>query len=391
MKNLPNNIKKIILKLTNEKAINKLLHSSNIFLVGGFVRDSYLYKTPKDVDIVVEGLSLDEIKNIIKNYGKIDIVGESFSVIKFKPYGWKDDIDIAIPRIDKKIMSGHKGFKIISHKGISIKEDLKRRDLTINSFCVNIESGNIIDPFNGLRDLKNGILRATDNISFIEDPLRILRTIGFATRFGFDIENETLKMMKDNADLIKQITGERLLIEFDKIINKGNTQLGLELLHKTDVDKALFDKKMLKYDKGFEYLDAVSFYYVLALLGDVDPYSFYMKKLKGKLEVGNSIKILDNIITKWYEASESERKYLVMNAITKIPKLDDIALIPPEADDIILKMRTNQIPMAKSDVPVSGEDVMELFNIPPSAEESVAPQTPAITNIGIHAICMRKL
>jgi hypothetical protein len=74
------------------------------------------------------------------------------------------------------------------------------------------------------------------------------------------------------------------------------------------------------------------------------------------------------MIGKWYGASEAERKYLVMNAITKFPKMDDIALIPPEADDIILEMRKNKIPMTKDDVPISGDDIMELFNIPQSAE-----------------------
>jgi tRNA nucleotidyltransferase/poly(A) polymerase len=365
---LPEQLEGVLNYLKTQEWIQKLARNAELYVVGGIVRDAYLNKESKDVDIIVDGLSINGILKTLKPYGRASLEGESFSVIKFRPKGWEgEDYDIAIPREDRKIGEGHKGFEIITD-GVDVNGDLKRRDFTINSMAANIMTGELLDPFNGQKDLKARKIKATDPTAFVEDPLRILRGIQFATRFGFDIERKTLKMMKDNADLIKQITGERLLTEFDKIITKGNTQLGLELLHKTDVDKALFDKKMLKYDEGFEYLDAVSFYYMLALLGDVDPYTFYMKKLKGKLEVGNAIKILDNLIGKWYGASEEDKLYMVMNAITKIPRLDNIALLPPEASDIVMEMMRNRIPMTKADVPVTGDDVMMIFNIPRSKE-----------------------
>jgi len=364
MKSLPINIEKIILKLTDENGIADLLNSSTIYLVGGFIRDSFLGKKPKDVDIIVKGLSVNEIKNILTPHGRVDIVGESFSVVKYKPAGWKDDIDVALPRIDKKTGEGHKGFEVISNKNISIEEDLKRRDLTINSFCVNIETKDIIDPFNGLKDLQNKILRATDKSAYIEDPLRIMRTIGFASRFDFNIEKSTLKLMKDNAHLVKEISGERILEEFEKVITKGNTQVALQLLHKTGVDIALFDKEMLHYDEGFDYLDTVSFYYMLGLIGDVDPYNFYMKRLRGKSEIGKAIKVLDNLITKWSQLKEDEdKKYLVFNSIKIAPEIINSTLNPPGVDNIILEMRLNKIPMAKGDVQANGEDIMALFGI----------------------------
>jgi len=369
---IPKQLQDIIDDLKSQEWIQKLARNAELYVVGGSVRDGFIGKPIKDVDIIVDGLSFSGIQKVLNPYGKQNLVGDSFSVIKFKPHGYEgEDFDIAVPREDRKIGKGHKGFEIVTD-GVDVHGDLKRRDFTINSMAVNIMDGKLLDPFNGQKDLKDRKIKATDPKAFIEDPLRILRGIQFASRFGFDIDKKTMKMMKDNAHLIKEITGERIREEFEKIVLKGSTQRGLDLLHETDVDKALFDKKMLKYDKEFDHLDLVSFYYMLAIVGDVDPYTFFMKRLKGGKrqgeKIGEAIKMLDNLIGKWYEASEVDKKYLVMNAITKFPRMDDIALIPPEADDIILEMRKNKIPMTKDDVPISGQDVMELYNIPQSEE-----------------------
>ena len=94
-----------------------------------------------------------------------------------------------------------------------------------------------------------------------------------------------------------------------------------------------------------------------------------MKKLKGsdKQKVGTAIKVLDDLLLKWNQSSEVVQKYLVMKAVTKVPKIADAILAPEEMDDIVLDMRMNKIPMTKSDVPITGDDVMELYNIPQSA------------------------
>jgi len=362
---IPQQLQQVLDDLRAQEWVHKLAENSEVYVVGGIVRDAYIDKESKDVDLIIDGFSFSGIQKALAPYGKQNLVGDSFSVIKFRPKGWEgEDYDIAIPREDRKIGAGHKGFEIVTD-GVDIHGDLKRRDFTINSMAVNVITGEILDPFNGEQDLKNRVIKATDSKAFAEDPLRILRGIQFAARFDFDIEKGTMKMMKDNAHLIKEITGERILSEFEKIINKGSTQRGLDLLHETDVDKALFDKKMLKYDKEFDHLDTVSFYYMLALIGDQDPFTFYMKRLKGNTEVGNGIKILDGLIKNWYNSDEVERKYLVMNAITKLPRLDDIVLLPPDTDSIILKMRSKDIPMTKGDVPIDGESIMRMYDISP--------------------------
>ena len=363
---LPKQLQNILDDLKSQEWIQKLARNAELYVVGGSVRDGFIGKPIKDVDIIVDGLSFSGIQKVLKPFGKQNLVGDSFSVIKFKPHGYEgEDFDIAVPREDRKVGAGHKGFEIVTD-GVDVHGDLKRRDFTINSMAINIMDETLLDPFNGLKDLKDKKIKATDPQAFIEDPLRILRGIQFASRFGFKIDKGTLKMMKDNAHLIKEITGERILEEFEKVITKGNTQIALNLLHETDVDKALFDKKMLKYDEGFDYLDSISFYYMLGLIGDKDPYNFYMQRLKGKLEIGMGIQILSNLIDKWDSSEDLDKKYLIMKAISKIPKLDNIALLPPEADDIILDMRKGNLPMTTKDIPVTGEDVMIILNIPPS-------------------------
>ena len=363
---IPAQLKEILKDLKSQEWVHKLSQNAELYVVGGSVRDSFLGKELKDIDIVVDGLSFKGIQKVLQPYGKQNLVGDSFSVIKFRPEGWEgEDYDIAVPREDRKVGEGHKGFEVVTD-GVDIHGDLKRRDFTINSMAANVMDGKLLDPFNGQSDLKARLIRATDKTAFIEDPLRILRGIQFAARFDFQIEKGTLDLMKKNANLIKEITGERILEEFEKIVNKGNTQIGLKLLHETGVDVALFDKEMLHYDEGFDYLDPVSFYYMLGLIGDVDPYTFYMKRLKGNTETGNQIKILDTLITDWVKVDDEEKLYLVMKAITKIPRLDDIALLPPEVDDIVKQMRMNKIPMTKDDVPISGDDIMRMYDIPPS-------------------------
>jgi tRNA nucleotidyltransferase/poly(A) polymerase len=366
---IPQKLKEITSELRNETWIQEMARNSEIYVVGGSVRDAYIGKPMKDIDLIVDGLSIEGILKILKKFGNANLHGESFAVIKFKPTGYEgEDYDVAVPREDKKIGKGHKGFEIVTD-GVDVHGDLKRRDFTLNSMAVNVMDDKLLDPFNGLDDLKSGVLKATDEKAFADDPLRILRGIQFAARFGFDIHPNTMKLMQDYAPEVKEIAGERIYDEFEKILNKeGDTQLALNLLHKTGVDEALFDKKMLHYEEGMDHLDPISFYYILGLVGDVDPFEFYMRKLEGSNtnKVGTAIQVLDNLLLKWESSSEVERKYMVMKAITKVPKIADIALTPGEMDDIILDMRLMRIPMNPSDVLIDGDEIQAIFGIPKS-------------------------
>jgi len=354
----------LLSNLIKQDWIRALIRKSEVYLVGGSVRDIFLNKKSKDIDIVVDGLSINKILDILQLYGNANVEGESFAVIKFRPDNQKEIIDIAVPRIDRKIGKGHKGFEVITNE-VNIEDDLKRRDFTVNSIAVNIDTGEILDPFDGISDINNKLIKATNLQTFSDDALRILRGIQFAARFGFDIDHKTLRMMKKDSHLIKEITGERILDELMKIIHKeGDTQIALNLIHETNVDKALFDKKMLKYDKGFENLDEISFFYMLGLIGDQNPAEFYKNKLKGKVEIEKAIETLDQILTLWPRFHENEdKRYLVFKAIKKSPLIINVTILPKDFDDIILNMRMNKIPMKSSDIQINGEDIILIGNI----------------------------
>jgi len=356
---LPVRLQNIISDLQDQPWVISLLHKGKLFIVGGSVRDAYRGEDIKDIDLIVEGLSMEQIKSILIPFGRVDIVGESFAVIKFRPKGHDgEDFDIAVPRKDRKIGDGHKGFEIVTD-GVSILEDLKRRDFTINSIAIDVETGRIIDPFDGLVDIRWKKLRATDKNAFIEDPLRILRGIQFAARFGYDIDLSTLEMMIEYSHLIKDISGERIMEELMKIIKKeGNTQIALNLIHETGVDKALFDKKMLHYEEGFEQLDVISFFYVLGLLGDVDPAEFVKKRLRGELRLEKDVRNLDKMFSLLPKMKDEENlKFMLSRIFSDSPALMDAIIIPEEVDEIVLQMRLGKIPKSLKDVMVNGDDV----------------------------------
>ncbi len=351
---------KLILDLHKNDWVRKLMFSpSQLFLVGGIVRDTFLNKPSKDIDMVVEGMELEDVKNILLKFGRVDIVGESFSVIKFKPRGHVGEpFDIATPRKDIKIGSGHKGFKTVSVK--TINEDLKRRDFTINSMAVNIMNGKLLDPFNGLKDLKNGILRMTNKKSFIDDPLRILRIIGFAARFEFDIHSSTQNLILTNSNLIKEVSGERILEELEKILSKsGNTNLAFELIEKFDVDKALFDRKLNRHEE-LPQLDRLSFFFMLAKLGNKDPKNFFMERLKGDGESGKALETLNQILSCDIDNMiEEDLRFLLFNALKKSPQINGCIILPFRVDEIIFKMRQRILPLTSKDILLNGEDVIK--------------------------------
>jgi tRNA nucleotidyltransferase/poly(A) polymerase len=341
------------------------LDKANVFIVGGCVRDAFIGKNLKDIDLIIEGLSLEQIQEMLRPYGRVDIVGESFSVIKFKPKGFHGEpYDIATPRKDRKIGSGHKGFEIIT-EGVGILDDLKRRDFTYNSIAVDVKRMEILDPFNGQGDLKLNILRATDNQAFIEDPLRIIRGIQFASRFGSTIEPHTFKLMRENSHLIKEISGERIFEELDKILTKGgNTALAFQLLHRTEVDKALFGKKMLEYSDGLDRLDATSFFYVLGLLGGVDPAMFVKNRLKGDANLQKNVKTLDEILLKLHEITDKEEfLHMLFRKFEKAPQVMDAVILPEEVDEVVKKMKSGQLPMRMQDIKINGNDVIKMLGI----------------------------
>lgn len=234
--------------INSQEGIQKLKElGAEIFLVGGCVRDHFLGKESKDIDIIVRLIDDKTIISTLEKFGRVDKVGKTFGVIKFMPFGWEGEaIDVAQPRIDVLIDKslGHHGIEAKFDPFITIEADLERRDFRINSIAIS-SNGKIIDPFNGLKDIENKIICATSQKAFIEDPLRMLRAIQFSARFGFKIEEDTYRMIVENKKDINTISGERIVEELDKIFFKGDIRKGLLLFKDSGLHGQLFKSLML--------------------------------------------------------------------------------------------------------------------------------------------------
>ena len=182
------------------KKIKKKFKDSEIYLVGGAFRDFLMHKTIKDLDILIRNVPIKTLQKFLEKLGKVDFVGKKFGVLKFKASWVKREIDIAIPRTEISIIPGkRRGFKILYNHKLPIEEDLKRRDFTINAMAINIFTNELIDPFNGINDIKNKIIRAVENPEnrLKEDLTRILRAIRFSICLNFKIEENTKKQLKN--------------------------------------------------------------------------------------------------------------------------------------------------------------------------------------------------
>jgi tRNA nucleotidyltransferase (CCA-adding enzyme) len=210
----------------SDEIIKEILTKGKIYEVGGAVRDKYISPIlpDKDKDYLVTGIPLDELCFLLSRFGKVDLVGKSFGVIKFSPFqrfNGEQVFDIAIPRKEVSTGAGHKDFKVEYDHNLSVEDDLYRRDFTINAMAEDLSSGKLVDPLEGKKDIKRGLIRITNPKSFKEDPLRMLRAIQFAARFEFELEENTLKSLKENVDLIVTVSTERIQEELNKLLLKA--------------------------------------------------------------------------------------------------------------------------------------------------------------------------
>ncbi|MCI8362059.1 MAG: HD domain-containing protein [Clostridia bacterium] len=210
-----------ILKIANVIKEN----GGNLYLVGGAVRDKILGKEVQDEDYCVTGISAE---NFEKLFPEAHLRGKFFGVYDI------DGKEFAIARKEKKTGKGHKEFKIENGKNITIEEDLKRRDITVNSIAEEMLTGKLIDPFNGIEDIKNKIIRATSN-SFKEDPLRVYRVARFAATLEFNVDENTIEMMKMLKSELNTLSKERVFTEFKKALGSNKPSKFFNVLRKANV------------------------------------------------------------------------------------------------------------------------------------------------------------
>lgn len=207
------------------------------FLVGGSVRDHHMGKPIKDWDLEVHGVEADVLERQLRKLGRVDTVGKSFAVFKLHLRGL--ELDVSIPRRDSKAGPGHKGIVAEGDPHLGVVEATRRRDLTVNALLMDVITGEVLDPWHGLDDLRDRVLRPVDRETFLEDPLRAVRAVQFAARLEFT-PSESLKEQCREAAL-DELPPERVLGEWAKLLLRGGRpSLGMALARDTNILARLF-------------------------------------------------------------------------------------------------------------------------------------------------------
>lgn len=225
-------LKHPIFEIIAQAAENLNLES---YVIGGFVRDFLLDRgEPKDIDIVAIGSGIElatEVSKLLPSNPKIQI---------FKTYGTAmlkaSDLEVEFVGARKESYSEESRNPVVENG--SLEDDQRRRDFTINALALNLgkgQFGDIVDPFNGIEDLEKKLLQTPldPDITYSDDPLRMLRAIRFATQHHFKIEAKSLASISKNKDRIKIISKERIIDEINKILLSEKPSIGFALLHKT--------------------------------------------------------------------------------------------------------------------------------------------------------------
>ena len=217
-------------------ALARVIHDAGgrALLVGGCVRDELMGNEPKDWDLEVYGLAPERLREILDGFGSVNAVGEAFTVYKLG-----HDLDVSIPRRERKSGRGHRAFVIEGDPAMSVEEATRRRDFTINAILQDPLTGELIDPFGGRQDIDACVLRAVSAETFVEDSLRVLRAAQFAARFEFQIEPETVALCQ-TMDL-SDLPAERVWGELEKLLLRARRpSLGLDWLNKLGAIEKVF-------------------------------------------------------------------------------------------------------------------------------------------------------
>ncbi len=203
-------------------------------LVGGCVRDKMMGRETTDYDVEVYGVEPGELRGILEKFGRVDAVGEAFTVYKIGAH-----LDVSLPRRERKVGRGHRGFVIEGDPSMSFEEASRRRDFTVNAILEDPLTGEIVDCFDGRSDIGRKLLRMVSRETFPEDSLRVLRAAQFAARLNFKIDSETADLCR-SIDLT-DLPHERIWGEFEKLLLKAERpSIGLQLLYELRIADQLF-------------------------------------------------------------------------------------------------------------------------------------------------------
>ena len=259
------------------KVISQASHELNVdsYVIGGFVRDLLLKRDfKKDIDIVAVGSGIElalKVSELLTNKPKVQV---------FKNYGTAmlryKEIDIEFVGARKESYTQDSRNPLVENG--TLEDDQNRRDFTINALALSLNQnnyGDLVDPFDGLKDIKLKLLKTPldPDITFSDDPLRMLRGIRFATQLNFEIEAKSLQSIKKNAERIKIISGERIVDELNKILSTEKPSIGFLLLFKTGLlDIILPELTALNNVEEIEgHTHKNNFYHTLEVVDNICP------------------------------------------------------------------------------------------------------------------------
>ena len=188
------------------------------YVVGGAVRDELLGIPVRELDFVVPGVGHAELRAALEPHGRVEdlIVADQRVGVRLLPRDsdaralQPTGIELAPPRVERSTGPGRHDFEIVAAAGVSLEEDMQRRDFTINAIARRLETGEVLDPLDGRSDLERGVLRTTSPTSFRDDPLRIVRGLRFVSQLGFEPDEDTLRQMREWAPQLEHVSAERI-------------------------------------------------------------------------------------------------------------------------------------------------------------------------------------
>ena len=219
-----------------------------VYVVGGAVRDALLQKEPKDIDLMVTGLPSEVVNHTLEKLpGRVDLTGKNFGVYRYRTRG--HEVEIALPRTEKSTGDRRVHFDVNVDHELPVEDDLLRRDFTVNAMAVNLDTGELVDPYHGAEDIKDRRLRTTHPSSFQEDPTRLIRALVMNGRYGFEPDEETRRQMREYSKRLALESPDAKQPILEKLLSSKKPAEAIRLARET----GLLEHIVPELDEHFDY------------------------------------------------------------------------------------------------------------------------------------------